>query len=62
MNINDILEKHRLWLKGKGGGKANLSNANLSCANLRGADLTDGKIRAERVKLLRKVSREELEV
>ena len=41
MNINDILEKHRLWLKGKGGEKANLSNACLRNADLSNAYLSN---------------------
>ena len=34
--LNDILSKHELWLKGKPSG----ARANLSCANLYGADLS----------------------
>ena len=40
MNINDILEKHKLWLFGdETGERANLSGANLFRANLSGANL-----------------------
>ena len=45
MKIKEILEKHKKWLLGEGGGEranlcgANLYGANLCGANLRGADL-----------------------
>ena len=35
MNLEKILEKHEMWLKGKKGGEC----ANLSCADLRYDDL-----------------------
>lgn len=38
--LNDILEKHKKWLKNEEGGEqADLSGANLSSADLRYADL-----------------------
>ena len=38
--LNEVLEKHKLWLDGKDGGvQANLSYANLRCADLSGANL-----------------------
>lgn len=46
MQLNEILEKHRLWLEGEPNGEradltgANLFRANLTRANLKGADLT----------------------
>ena len=50
IDVKQILENHQLWLTGKGGKKADLSDANLvgadlsradlSCANLVGADLS----------------------
>ena len=50
MNLEKILEKHEMWLKGEEGGEradlrnaylwnANLIGANLSYADLSGADL-----------------------
>ena len=40
MKIKEILEKHKKWLLGEGGGeRANLRNADLCDANLRDADL-----------------------
>ena len=39
--LKKILDDHLLWLKGKGGGKANLIDANLS-----GADLIDANLRS----------------
>jgi hypothetical protein len=42
--LQKILEDHRLWLEGKGGEKANLSNADLSDADLSGADLSDANL------------------
>lgn len=42
--LNDILSKHELWLKGDPSGvRANLSDADLRGANLSGADLSDAK-------------------
>ncbi|NCU25103.1 pentapeptide repeat-containing protein [Candidatus Nomurabacteria bacterium] len=38
--LGKILDKHKLWLNGKGGERANLSGANLSCADLSGANLS----------------------
>lgn len=48
--MKKILEKHNLWLRGEGGGKANLKGAdlrgaNLHRANLRGADLREADLR-----------------
>ena len=44
--LNEILEKHRIWLKGgEGGSRANLSDADLSGANLRCADLRGANLR-----------------
>lgn len=44
--LNEVLEKHKLWLEDKEGGvKANLSNADLRYANLRNADLSDADLR-----------------
>ena len=41
MDLKEILEKHKKWLRGDVGGEmANLSGANLSGANLSGADLS----------------------
>lgn len=43
--LDDILEKHKLWLPyGLDGARANLREANLRGANLRGAKLDDIKI------------------
>jgi hypothetical protein len=41
MNLQEILDKHKLWLEtsGKEGERANLKDANLQGANLQGADL-----------------------
>lgn len=39
--LNEVLEKHKLWLDGKDGGV----KANLSYANLRGADLRNANLR-----------------
>ena len=44
--LKDILEKHKIWLKGgEGGSRANLRGANLSDADLRGANLSDADLR-----------------
>ena len=40
LELNEIIEKHKMWLNNKGGERANLSGANLSGANLSGADLS----------------------
>ena len=47
--LNKILEDHKLWLKGKGGKRADLSgayliDANLRCADLSGANLIDANL------------------
>ena len=43
--LNDILSKHELWLKGDlSGVRADLSDANLRGANLYGADLSDANL------------------
>ena len=40
MNIKEILDKHKKWLLGEGGGeRADLCDADLCSADLRGADL-----------------------
>lgn len=40
MNIKEILDKHKKWLLGEGGGeRANLRNADLRDADLYGANL-----------------------
>ena len=49
IDIKQVLEEHQLWLTGKGGKKADLSDANLfgadlSCANLSRADLSDADL------------------
>ena len=49
MDLKKILDEHLLWLNGKGGSRANLSNAdlrdaNLSNANLRGANLSNADL------------------
>lgn len=38
--LKEILNNHQKWLTGRGGKRADLSNANLSGANLRGVDLS----------------------
>ena len=44
--LKDILEKHKIWLKGgEGGSRANLSGANLRGANLSSADLSRANLR-----------------
>lgn len=46
MKIKEILEKHKKWLLGEGGGeRANLRDANLCGADLRGADLCGADLR-----------------
>ena len=46
MNLNDILKKHKKWLKGEADGEcANLSNAYLSNAYLSGANLSGADLR-----------------
>ena len=46
MKIKEILEKHKKWLLGEGGGeRANLCDADLCGANLRGADLRGADLR-----------------
>jgi hypothetical protein len=42
--LEKILADHKLWLEGKGGEKADLSNANLSNANLSKADLSEADL------------------
>jgi hypothetical protein len=42
--LEKILAGHKLWLEGKGGEKADLSNANLSNANLSNADLSNADL------------------
>ena len=37
--LQEILEKHKMWLNDNGGEKADLRNADLREANLRDADL-----------------------
>ena len=44
--LKEILEKHKLWLEGKGGGvRADLSFADLSFADLRYVDLRFADLR-----------------
>ena len=44
--LKDILEKHKIWLKGgEGGSRADLRDADLSGADLSGADLRDADLR-----------------
>ena len=46
MKIKEILEKHKKWLLGEGGGeRANLCGADLRNADLCGADLCDADLR-----------------
>ena len=40
-----ILDQHKLWLDGKGGNRANLTDANLSGASLKGANLRYANLR-----------------
>jgi uncharacterized protein YjbI with pentapeptide repeats len=43
--LNDILEKHKLWISGSDGGvKAVLSDADLKGADLSDADLSDANL------------------
>ena len=43
--LEEILEKHRLWIRGDDGGKrADLSSADLSSADLRSADLSSADL------------------
>lgn len=42
--LEKILEKHKLWVFGEGGEKANLKGADLREANLRGADLCEANL------------------
>ena len=44
--LNQILDQHRLWLDGKGGVCADLTDADLIDAYLRDADLTGAKLHA----------------
>jgi hypothetical protein len=44
MDLNEILEDHKLWCNGKGGRCANLSDANLRYANLSGANLSGANL------------------
>jgi hypothetical protein len=44
VELKTILADHALWLRGKGGKRANLSGANLSGANLSGADLSEANL------------------
>ena len=46
MNLQEILEKHELWIQGKlEGVRADLRGADLQDANLRGADLREAYLR-----------------
>ena len=45
MDLKKILDEHLLWLNGKGGSRANLSNADLRGANLSNADLFGANLR-----------------
>ena len=42
--LEEILEKHKEWLRGEDGERADLSYADLSSANLSGADLRDANL------------------
>ena len=42
--LNQILDQHRLWLYGKGGKCANLTDASLNRADLMGANLRDANL------------------
>ena len=45
MNIKEILDKHKKWLLGEGGGeRADLCGADLRNADLRGADLRNADL------------------
>ena len=46
MNIENVLQEHKLWLEtnGENGVRANLRGANLEDANLRGANLEDANL------------------
>ena len=50
MNLNEILKKHDMWLKCKGGKQANLSYTDLECTNLRGVNLKDANLRGVNLK------------
>ena len=46
MNLNEVLEKHEMWLKDEEGGEcANLSGADLKHANLENADLSHADLK-----------------
>ena len=45
MDIKKILEDHKIWLRGHGGSRADLSRADLSGANLSGANLWGADLR-----------------
>ncbi len=42
--LKKILDDHKLWVRGEGGARANLSGANLSGANLSGANLSGANL------------------
>ena len=42
--LNKILRDHKLWLKGEGGKRADLSYTNLRCANLSNANLSNANL------------------
>jgi hypothetical protein len=44
--LNQILNKHKLWLRCEGGKRANLSGANLRSADLSGANLSGANLRS----------------
>ena len=48
--LQEILESHKKWLRGKDGKRANLRGANLRGANLRGADLRGADLRGADLK------------
>ena len=55
MNLPHILEQHRLWRRGEGGSRANLSGANLS-----GADVIDGGQRSDGYRFVGSVHNDQL--
>ena len=46
--LDVILADHVKWLRGEGGGRANLADANLADANLAGANLADANLAQNR--------------
>lgn len=47
MDLKEILEKHKMWVRGvEGGERANLHDANLRGADLRSVDLRSADLRS----------------